>query len=156
MHYHIAKNPNYSSQAGVPDWNRDQYFAVLPEVIGQGLATSTFQCAAQYGRLVAKPSGDKTIEVLVNNNGKHREFTPRQLVDFLTTCGKKGDSVSIEDTLTSTYLGKAMEKELARIFGEDGYVITSARKPDQDYLKKVLPAHAPMQKAPATQPRVQT
>ena len=154
MHYHIAKNPDYCSRGGFPVWNVDRYFAVLPEVTGQELTTSTFQCAVENSLLVVKPVAGKATEVLVNNNGRRRDLTPRQLVDFLTTCGKKGDSVSIDDTVTSTYFGQAIEKELVRVFGEDGYLLTSGRIPDLDYLRKVLPAQASMalmQKAPVTQ-----
>ena len=63
----------------------------------------------------------------------------RQFVDFLTTCGKKGDSVSIDGAIGSAHIGEAIEGELVRIFGENGYVVTSARVPDIEYLRRVLP-----------------
>lgn len=139
-------NPDYRSP-GLPDWYVDLYFAVLPEVTVQELAKSTLQCAMKDGLVVVKPVGDRTLEVLVNNNGRRREFTPRQLVDFLATCRNKGDSVSIDDNLASSFIGNEIEKELARIFGENGYLLSSARTPDEGYLRTVLPS----QRAPAAQ-----
>ncbi len=150
MHYHITANPNYHGP-GFPNWYTGRYFAVLPEVRGQELAASTLQCAMRGGLIVAKPAGDHTLDVLVNNNGRRREFTPRQLADFLATCMNKGDSVSIDDGLISTLIGKEIERRLVQIFGKDGYLSTSGRVPDPDYLRKVLPVQAPMQKAPAAQ-----
>lgn len=152
MHYHVAGNPNYGG-AAFPDWYIGKYFSVLPEVTSEELASSTISCAIRNTVIAVKPVGDKTLEVLVNNNGRRSDFTPRQLVDFLKTCGKKGDSVSIDDTLISTFIGKAIETELVKVFGEDGYLLTSGRVPDEDYLRKVLPARASMQRAPVTQQR---
>ncbi len=146
MHYHIARNPNYRSP-GFPNWYVDKYFSVLPEVTAQELAKSTPRCAMRDGLIVVKPVGDRTLEVLVNNNGRRRDFTPRQLVDFLVTCQKKGDSVSIDETLVSTFIGETIETELVKIFGEDGYLLTSGRTPDEGYLSAVLPS----QRAPVTQ-----
>lgn len=135
-------NPTYQG-VRFPNWYTDKYFATMPEVTGEELASSTIPCAISGGLIVVKPVGDRTLEVLVNNNGKRREFTPRQLVDFLTTCKKKGDSVSIEAGLVSTLIREELERELKRIFGEDGYLLSSARTPEKDYLKSVLPEKKP-------------
>ena len=136
MHYHIAENPDFQG-ARNPQWCADRIFCVMPEVSRDELARSTPDCLYKYGLLVVKPSGDETVEALVNNNGKRREFTPRQLVDFLTTCSKKGDSVSIDGKVASSYIGGIIEDKLASLFGEDGYTIASARAPDSDYVRSL-------------------
>lgn len=150
MHYHIAANPNYHGTR-FPDWYTGKYLAVLPEVTGQKLAASTLQCVMTGALVVAKPSGGNSLEVMVNNNGRRREFTPRQLVDFLTTCKKNGNSVSIEPALVSTLTGWEIERRLVQLFGKDGYLVTSGRAPDRDYLLKFLPVRMLMQKAPVAQ-----
>lgn len=136
MHYHVTENPDFQGAKNL-QWYTDRFFYIMPEVSQAELARSRPDCVTQYGLLVVKPSGNSTVETLVNNNGRRREFTPRQLVDFLITCSQKGDSVSIDETLADTYVGGVIEKEIAANFGEDGYTITSARTPDANYIRSI-------------------
>ena len=150
MHYHIMKNEAFSPKR-VPQWSYGPYFKVLPQVMGKELRTSTTDCTFRVGLLVAKLSdlGNKTEQVLVNNNGRARYFTGQQLASFLETCRKKGDSLSLDDMLSNDMLGSEIERRLSRLFGEDGYVLSSASVPDALYLRSLMP------QAPRTQQRVQ-
>lgn len=140
MHYHIANNPSYTATArGFPDWYTAKVFAVLPEVTQQELAKSTPACVVENGLVVSKPLGERTAETLVNNDGKRRIYTSRELTDFLVTCKKKGHSVSIDSKVIGTPVGHTLERELDRILGEDGYVITSGRIPDRNFLAGISP-----------------
>ncbi|MEK6853696.1 MAG: hypothetical protein AABX60_00015 [Nanoarchaeota archaeon] len=111
----------------------------MPEVTQQELAKSTPACVVEKGIVVSKPVGERTAETLVNNDGRRRIYTSRELTDFLVTCKKKGDSVSIDSELVGTASGHALDRELERVFGEDGYVVTSARTPDQNFLANIFP-----------------
>lgn len=140
MHYHIAKNPSYPATAkSFPDWYTAKLFAVLPEVTQQELAKSTAACIVEKGLVVPKPTGERTAETLVNNDGRRRSYTGRELADFLVTCKKRGHSVSIDSKVIGSPTGHALERELDRILGEDGYVIASGRVPDRNFLAGISP-----------------
>ena len=138
MHYHIMINSGYRPSV-FPDWYNGKTFRLLPEVVGVVLETSSLSCAMQDGLVVAKPDGEKTSRVLVNNNGGHRDMTGRQLADFLVTCKKKGDTVSVDEKVESNFLGKEIVTQLEKLFGQDGYAISSAHQPDASYLRTALP-----------------